>query len=231
MEHETIGVISDIHANIVALDAVLEDMPPVETIVCCGDIIGILGSNHECVQLVQDECSDVVLGNHDARVRPDFAYNPSFPSARDEMGLVAEQLTERDVDWIAGLPDRVETDQFVLAHARPFYYRDPGYPCHGFAEGDYGIRPRDFTRVGPNLDGKVALLGHTHEQHALDCSKFEGQSGLVVNPGSVGVPWDGMAEYATVNLDTHEYDLCSVEYDTQLVRERIEEVGLDVDAY
>ena len=231
MEHETIGVISDIHANIVALDAVLEDMPPVETIVCCGDIIGILGSNHECVQLVQDECSDVVLGNHDARVRPDFAYNPSFPSARDEMGLVAEQLTERDVDWIAGLPDRVETDQFVLAHARPFYYRDPGYPCHGFAEGDYGIRPRDFTRVGPNLDGKVALLGHTHEQHALDCSKFEGQSGLVVNPGSVGVPWDGMAEYATVNLDTHEYDLRSVEYDTQLVRERIEEVGLDVDAY
>lgn len=229
MSTETVGVIADIHANRPALEAVLDDMPNVDGLLCAGDIVGTFGWNAWTVETVRAACDQVVMGNHDARIRPDFAYAPSFPAAHDEHALVTEQLDAAHVEWIASLPDRVETDDYILAHARPFYFRDPGYPCHGFAQGDSGITPRDFTRVGPHLDGRTALLGHTHEQHAVDCSKFAGQSGLVLNPGSVGAPLYDDAEYAVVDLATQEYDLRAVEYDTERVEDRLEEHGMQVE--
>ena len=231
MGDTVVGVVSDIHGNLPALEAVMNDMPRVDYVLCAGDIVGMLGWNAECVDLVSNECSDTVFGNHDARVRTDFAFAPSFPAAQDEMRVVSRQLDEERVQWLSSLPDRVETSRYILAHARPFYFRDPGYPCHGFAQGDRGVLPRDFTTVGPHLDGKTALLGHTHEQHAVNCDNFEGQSGLVVNPGSVGVPFYEPAEYAVVNLDTQEYDLRQAEYDVSFVEDRLDAVGLDPDDY
>lgn len=230
---EQTGVVADVHGNRPALEAVLDEFDDrgIETVYCAGDIVGILGWNQWTVETVRDRCEQSVFGNHDSRIRPDFAYTPSFPAARDEHRIVTEQLDEDHVGWLSELPDRIDTDQYVLAHARPFYQRDPGYPCHGFAQGDRGIMPKDFTRIGPHLDDRVALLGHTHEQHAVDCSKFEGQSGLVLNPGSVGVPWYSSAEYAIVDLETHDYELCSVEYDNCRVEDRFDEMGLEVGQY
>lgn len=225
MAGQTIGVVSDIHGNKPALQAVLDDMQSVDRLVCPGDIIGILGWSPWCVDTVQEEFDDVVFGNHDARVRSDFAYAPSFPAAQDEHRIVTEQLDEEQVEWINSLPDRIETDDYVLAHSQPYYFRDPGYPHHGFSEGDRGVMPKDYTRVGPHLGGKVAILGHTHEQHGLDCSKFEGQSGVVVNPGSCGVPWYSDAQYAVVDTEVMEFELCSVEYDNDLVADQLEAQG------
>jgi len=213
-------VVSDIHANRPALEAVLDDMPQHDLFLCAGDLCGILGWNDWVIETIRGQADHVVFGNHDARVREDFAYAPSFPAAHDEHALVTEQA------WLNSLPDRVVLDEgqgVVLAHSRPFYFRDPGYPFHGFAQDDRGIEPCDFTRVGPHLDGRAAFLGHTHEQHAVDCDGFEGQSGLVLNPGSAGVPWYGDAEYAVVDLETQEYDLHRVGYDTDAVADRLVE--------
>lgn len=231
MHDETIGVVSDVHANRPALEAVLDDMPAVDALVCAGDIVGILGWNAWTVETIRDEFDYVVFGNHDARVRPDFAYAPSFEAARDEHGLVTEQLDTDHIEWLAGLPDRIETDSLIVGHARPFYFRDPGFPIHGYAQGDTGMGAREFTRIGPHLDGKTAVFGHTHEQHAVDCSKFQGQSGLALNPGSAGVPLYEDARYAVVDLDTQEYDLRRVEYDETRVEERLDDVGLPVGKY
>jgi predicted phosphodiesterase len=234
MSNETAVVVSDIHANRPALEAVLEDMPDVDLLLCAGDMVGILGWNDWVVETVRDECDHIVMGNHDARVREDFAFAPSFPAANDEMALVTEQLDEDHITWLNNQPERVTLDEgagVVLAHSRPFYFRDPGYPFHGFAQGDTGLTAREFTRVGPHLDGRAAFVGHTHDQHAVQCDKFEGQSGLVLNPGSVGVPWYEPARYAVVDLETQEYDLRSVEYDTTRVEDRLEEQGNPVGKY
>jgi len=231
MVTKQIGVISDIHANRPALEAVLEDMPPVDALLCAGDIVGILGWNVWTVERIQDECDHVVFGNHDARVRPDFAYAPSFPAARDEHRIVTDQLGSEHIEWLAGLEDRCTTDSWILAHSRPVYQRDPGYPCHGFAKDDRGIDPRSFTRYGPHLNGRLACVGHTHEQHFVNFEKFPGQSGAMVNPGSTGAPWFTDAEYAVVDMDSMEADLRSVEYDNSRVRDQLESLGLDVGQY
>jgi len=233
MEHETIAVVSDIHANRPALEVVLDDIEDrdIETIFCAGDIIGILGWNEWTVNTIRDIADQTVFGNHDARIRSDFAFTPSFPAARDEMALVAEQLNDEHIEWLSSLPDRIATDTYILSHSRPVYQRDPGYPFHGFAQGDYGVRPRDFTAYGSHIGDRVAMMGHTHEQHGLDCSKFPGQSGTMINPGSVGAPWDSDARYATVNLNTQEYDLHQIEYDNSRVRRRLDDVGLPVGKY
>lgn len=233
MEEQTVAVVSDIHANRPALEAVLDDIDSraVDDILCAGDIVGILGWNDWTVETVRDRCGPTVFGNHDSRVRPDFAYAPSFQAARDEHSVVTDQLESDHIDWLADLPDRIETDDYVLAHARPFYFRDPGFPCHGYAQGDTGLTAREFTRVGPHLDGRCAFIGHTHEQHAVDCDRFEGQSGLVLNPGSVGVPWYEPADYATVDLVTQEYELHSVEYDIDRVEQQLESQGNPVGKY
>lgn len=226
-----LGLISDVHANKPALDAVLNDMPAVDKLLCAGDIVGILGWNEQVVDLVKDKCDYIVHGNHDARVRSDFAYAPSFPAARDEHRIVTEQLRSDQIGWLSNLPDRLESGEWMMGHARPVYLRDPGYPCHGYAQGDYGTKTGEFTRIGPHIDGKVAVMGHTHEQHAVDCAPFEGQSGLVVNPGSVGVGWDEPAEYAVVNTASHEYELRSVEYDYDRVKDQLAEQGTPVGKY
>lgn len=226
-----LGLISDIHANKPALDAVLSDMPAVDQLLCAGDIVGILGWNEEVVDMIKGECDYAVFGNHDARVRSDFAYAPSFQAARDEHRVVTDQLCEDQIGWLSNLPERLETDDWMMGHARPVYLRDPGYPCHGYAQGDYGAPARDFTRIGPHTEGKVAIMGHTHEQHAVDCSAFEGQSGLVVNPGSVGVQWNEPAEYAVVDTVSQTCILDSVEYDYDRVEQRLAEQGTPVGKY
>lgn len=222
-----VAAISDIHGNLPALNAVLSEMSQtdVEQIICAGDLVGILGWNDRVVELVKERCRRTVFGNHDKRIFPDTAFNPSFPAAEDELDLVTEQLDEEHIDWLYSLPERISTPEIVLAHARPFFYRDPGYPVHGMAQGDTGMRPKEFTRIGPHLEGRAAVIGHTHEQHAVDCSKFQGQDGLVVNPGSVGVPWYSDAEYAIFDTETHEYSLHSVDFNNDLVQERLTDLG------
>jgi putative phosphoesterase len=222
----TITAIADTHGNLPALEAVLEqpDVCDSDAIYHAGDSIGILGFNDDVVETLREDTRYNVVGNHDLRVLPRAAYSPSFPAAHDEMRITTSQLGEEHIEHLQSLPDRVSNDDVVLAHARPFFMRDPGFPVHGYAQGDTGLDAREFTRIGPHLDGRVAIVGHTHDQHAVDCSKFEGQSGLVLNPGSVGVPWFGEASYAIVDLDTQEYELCSVPFDNDAVEERLREL-------
>lgn len=231
MKNTTALVVADLHANLPSMEAVLDDAPAYDLLIVAGDVIGILGWNSEIVDLVRDKADHVVMGNHDCRVREDFAYAPSFPAARAEHEIVTEQLGADQIDWLNGLSDRISTDRFVLAHSQPFYRRVPGYPHHGFAEDDRGLMPGEVTEIGPYLDGRAAFVGHTHEQHAVDVSKFPGQDGLVLNPGSVGSTWYEDACYAVVDLDTHQYELHEVEYDTHLVRERLAELGHPVGSF
>lgn len=222
-------VFGDVHGNLPALEAVIEHAEAEaggwERAVCTGDIVGILGWAKECVDVVASLCDDAVFGNHDARVRGDFSYAPSHRAAKDEHRVVTEQLGEAEVRWLRELPKRVETDEYILAHSRPAYQRDPGYPVHGFAKGDYGVPPGDATRVGPHIDGKAALLGHTHRQHGVSVDKFPGQSGAVINPGSVGVPWYEDAHYAMVDTAAQTWDFYSVEYDNERVQRQLQHQG------
>ena len=221
-----VGVISDIHGNLVALEAVLEDMPSVDLLVCAGDVVGYNPWHSECAAAIRGEgdhgLSDeaaamlpegqvpTVMGNHDRAVagETDFGFNSMAGAG---VRHAREQLSEDAIAWLAGLPDeRVEFDGRVkLVHGHP-------------DNPDHYTYPAEFT---PGLLGEedVLVLGHTHVQHHEVYDE-----GIVVNPGSVGQPRDGdpRAAYAVVDLAAMTVDERRVEYDVDAVMAAVDEAGL-----
>jgi len=227
------GVISDIHGNFPALNEVYKTLMvehDVDEVVCCGDVVGILGWPLHTVHKIDGVCEHVVCGNHDARVRDDFGDRPEFPAADDEAKLVNENLTDGALELVNSWPQRVETDDFIMGHSWPQRTIDPEESLTGQVKHDLGVEPRHAPRAGKYADGKYVFLGHTHRQFEQSVDKFQGQSGHIVNPGSVGVPWHEPAEYAVVDTKTDDVLLESVEYDTDCVEEQFdywnEKIGL-----
>lgn len=205
-----IGVISDVHGNIVALDAVLEDMPDVDKLVCAGDVVGYNPWPGECIDTIRDADIATIEGNHDRAV-----VTGQYPGFNDMAAAgveyAREQLDDEQIEWLAALPtERTLFDgRVTLVHGHP---DDP----------DHYTRPSEFS---PDLlEGEdVLIMGHTHVQnHEIY------DDGIVLNPGSVGQPRDRdhRAAYSIVDLDDWTVDERRVEYDTDTVIHEVVEAGL-----
>lgn len=207
-----IGLISDIHSNLPALETVLDDIPSVDRIVCAGDIVGYNPWPAECVERIRDLTDAVVIGNHDRTVERPHEYRANH-MAEAGLKFAKESLSAEQLEWVTTLPRRLTfaDDQFLLVHDHPKFQ-------------DKYVYPAEFSSVGRYLEGfRGAIIGHTHIQH-----KAVVDDRLVVNPGSVGQPRDGdpRAAYAVLDTDEPRVDLRRVDYDIDRVIERIEEVGL-----
>jgi len=207
-----VGLVSDVHANLPALEAVLEDMPPVDAVVCAGDVVGYNPWPAECVERVRGVADAVVVGNHDRTVETPERYRANHMA---EAGLrrAKAELSDDQREWLASLPRRTEfgDGRYLLVHDHP--ERQDAY-----------VYPEEFEAMGRYLgsyDGLV--LGHTHVQHE---AAADGK--LVVNPGSVGQPRDRdpKAGYAVLDADAGTVDLRRVAYDVERVREAVAEAGL-----
>ncbi|MFP8957786.1 metallophosphoesterase family protein [Natrialbaceae archaeon A-CW3] len=207
-----VGIISDVHSNLPALEAVLEELErsTVDAIVCAGDVVGYNPWPAACVDRLRDLEVPTVMGNHDRAVAQETTFRFNEMAAAG-VELASEQLTEPQREWLASLPpERLEFDGRVkLIHGHP-------------ADPDRYTYPRDFS---PRLleDEDVLVLGHTHVQHVERYAE-----GVVVNPGSVGQPRDGdpRAAYAILDLLTLEVDTHRVEYDIDRVQAAVAEAGL-----
>lgn len=209
-----IGLISDVHANLPALEAVLDDMPPVDEIHCAGDVVGYNPWPSECLERVRETCSHVVQGNHDRTVETPERYSAN-QMAMAGLEHARTELDDEQLAYLADLPPRTQFhgDAFRLVHSHP----DPGHL------GRY-VRPGDFTRMRSYLDDHDGLvLGHTHVQHAVT---VDGR--LVVNPGSVGQPRDGNSDaaYAVLDTEANTVDLHRVGYDVDRVIDAVEDAEL-----
>jgi putative phosphoesterase len=205
-----LGVVSDVHGNLPAFDAVLAEMPDVDALVCAGDVVGYNPWPGEAVDAMRERDVPTVMGNHDRAVVTEtgFAFN-SMAAAGVEYAL--RVLDDDQLAWLGDLPDsRTAFDgQVRLVHGHP---DDP----------DRYTYPSLFA---PDLlgDEDVLVLGHTHVQHheAYD-------EGVVLNPGSVGQPRDGdpRAAYAVVDLDRLSVEERRVDYDVEAVERAVERAGL-----
>ena len=188
----TVGLISDIHANLPALEAVLADMPTVDAIVNAGDIVGYGPWPIECVERIQEVQCYSVIGNHDVSLFEDLYFHESDKYA-------AEVLSPSQKEWLQALPH-----QLLL-------FDDRLRVVHGHPESHFQYT--EESAFDPSLlDGEsILVLGHTHKQ----ATKHVGDNQLIVNPGSVGQPRDGdpRAAYAVVDLDKLSVSLKRVVYD------------------
>ncbi|MFC7213867.1 metallophosphoesterase family protein [Saliphagus sp. GCM10025334] len=205
-----IGLCSDVHGNLPALEAVLADLPDVDALVCAGDVVGYNPWPAECVERLRDLEVPTVMGNHDRAVARETTFRFNAMAAAG-VELARERLTDDQREWLASLPDeRLAFDgQVKIAHGHP-------------ADPDRYTYPRDFS---PRLleDESVLVLGHTHVQHVERYAE-----GIIVNPGSVGQPRDGdpRAAYAVLDLDALEVETRRVAYDVERVQQAVAEVGL-----
>ncbi len=210
VESNLIGIISDIHGNIVALNSVLDDMPKVDMIICAGDIVGYNPWPKECVKWTIKNQIPSVMGNHDRSV---VKSNTRWMNnmATEGIKYSKKKLDKRHIKYLKDLPNerKILDGKIKIVHGHP---DDPNH----------------YTRkseLKPDLleDEKVLIMGHTHIQFN---KKYKNK--IIVNPGSVGQPRDGnpRAAYSVLNLENLSISQNRVEYDIDKVVKKIEKEGL-----
>lgn len=205
-----VGVISDIHANRVALEAVLADMPDVDALVCAGDVVGYNPWPAECVDALRARDVPTIMGNHDRSVVTETGY-PGNRMADAGVHHALDELDDDQLEWLRGLPtERLCFDgRMKLVHGHPDDPNRYTYP---------GLFSATLLE-----DEDVLVMGHTHVQAH---ETFD--EGVVMNPGSVGQPRDEdpRAAYSVVDLDDLTVEEHRVEYDVEAVVEAVEAAGL-----
>jgi len=211
-----LALISDVHANLVALRAVLEDMEgrEIARILSAGDVVGYYPYPNETVAVFHERCIESIQGNHDRAVLSSdpTKFNPAAASAAL---WTATRLSDASADYLRELPRKlmVEIDGIRIAvyHGAPF---DDDYYM-------YEENVRESLLAMARSD--VLVLGHTH----MPFIKRFG-SGLIVNPGSVGQPRDGdpEASYAIYDTVARKASIRRVAYDIEEVAARTRESGL-----
>ena len=192
------AVISDIHGNLEALEAVLADMPEgVGPIYCLGDVIGYGASPNECCELVRGYEMPLITGNHDLAVTDlstDLAwFNPVAAAAVE---WTREQLSEENVQFLLSRPRMMQERGLLFVHGS---VRDPDEYIINTSSARENL---DLLKAEyPNVD--ICYFGHTHvkaivpspdghERIAPNEPMDLGEGGpYLVNPGSVGQPRDG----------------------------------------
>ncbi len=229
-------VLSDIHANLDALDAVLRDAGKVDAVWCLGDLVGYGPDPMECVERIANLNNLVcLLGNHDAAVTGKLELTAFNRDAILSVQWSRSQLNRRQIEFLAGLPEMVELDEVTLTHGSP---RNPIW--------EYLL---DLNTVQINFlhfSTPFCFVGHTHipiwytlntngngNEHVDWMTPRPGEPMMILpkailNPGSVGQPRDRdpRAAYAIYYPDNKHWELRRVNYDIQAVQHRILSAGL-----
>jgi predicted phosphodiesterase len=230
-----VAVISDIHGNLPALEAVLADIDAVgaQRIWCLGDTVGYGPFVNECVELVAQRCEVVLAGNHDLAVRGDVD-----PASFGGTALAGVEYAKQHLDPAS----RDHVDQW----SSPSWLIDNIELYHGSAIDPIWQYVRDEKVATPHLltqETALSLVGHSHAQLLFELPDgasmaMGGQAGdgvvvplsigvrRVVNPGSVGQPRDRDPRAAWALLEPNRISFRRVSYDIPRMRAAVDAAGL-----
>ena len=228
-----IAVMSDIHGNLEALDAVLEDISSqrIEEIVCIGDLIGYGPNPEEVIQKIRRIAVCCTMGNHELGILFKLERKWFNPKVRKNLSLTEGLLSPGSLDFIAGLPNTHTLHDNLFVHGFP-----PDSVKTYLFEKDTEEIARWFQTPGP----KLTFVGHTHDLElvAWDGRKADrnplrqdrvvlDKSKYIINVGSVGQPRDGDNRAKYVIWDPVEgcIDVRYVPYDIQTTVDKIMERG------
>ena len=232
-----VALISDVHANIEALDAVLADIDqraPGARIICAGDVVGYGPDPGACIQRLASRAIPCVMGNHDQMVLGQRSFSRCVYA-----GIIAAHWTRRnlatdDLLFLRKLPDFVQVTPEIFA-------------CHGIMDDADRYVSSESVAVSA-LDqlkrrfptANTLVCGHTH--HAAFYNKESGfrraeagtefalpQTGdCLINPGAVGQSRDGrlMARYAILSMEDRRVSFIGLSYDHTKTLEKLRRAGL-----
>ena len=208
-------MISDVHSNLPALEAVLEaiEEADVDQVWCLGDLVGYGADPDACTALVRER-SDVCLnGNHDLAVLGALDVTTFSATAKAAVEWTREKVSEGTTSFLAGLSPALDHEGFGLFHASP---RDPIWEyVLSIDQAEAGLDAQE-QRIGLIGHSHVALFftrpegrarhGYAHGAQAGDGALLDVDDGAwLINPGSVGQPRDGDPRAAWLELDTDEW--------------------------
>lgn len=212
-----LAVLSDIHSNLPALEAVLEAIAPFDQLWVLGDIVGYGPHPDAVVERLRDEDALAVQGNHDAAALGRIPIGTFNDLAREAIEWTAAAMTEANLDWLAELPEKRVEGDFTLAHGSP---RDPIW------EYLFSVPAARINLAA--FDTPYCMVGHTHHQLTFRDDRGQVEALLardgerlmlderrcILNPGSVGQPRDGdpRACAMTVETDSGKVEWHRVDY-------------------
>jgi predicted phosphodiesterase len=230
-------ILSDLHANREALEAVLADARgQYDRILCCGDIAGYGPDPNFVVEWSRQNLTEVIRGNHDRACAGLEDLEWFNPVARSACVWTMAKLTRANFDYLRALAaGPLSVGDFQLAHGSPL------------DEDEYLLSLNDARHVFASLETNLVFFGHTHVQGAfiwMDgryrasgrpgpeeirlLTRLDRDAAYLVNPGSVGQPRDGDPRAAYVLFDSSSRELlhCRIPYDWETTRRKIGAAGL-----
>jgi diadenosine tetraphosphatase ApaH/serine/threonine PP2A family protein phosphatase len=199
-----VGLLSDIHANLVALEAVLAAIGKVDALWVTGDTVGYGPDPGDTLALLRDRGALLVQGNHDRAVATGEGLEYFHDRAAEAARLHQRWLSPEDRDALAALPTTVKADGFTLCHGS---LRDPLW--------EYVTTTRAASATLQLAETKHCCNGHTHipaffhltpdgarATHIVERTAYRLEERTLINAGSVGQPRDGDARAAYALLDT-----------------------------
>ncbi len=227
-------VISDIHANFIALDAALKDAGTVDETWCLGDLVGYGPDPNEVVEKVRDIPSlTCLLGNHDVAVIGKIPMESFNGDARRALEYHEKMLTKENMDFLLSLPSNLKVrEDASLVHGSP---RDSiwEYILNSLsARLNFAHFTTPWCMVGHSHLQCMFRLNEENDRVTLESLKVNEpmtlKRKLIMNPGSVGQPRDRdpRAAYAIYDTEAKTWEPRRVKYDIPAVQKRIREVGL-----
>jgi diadenosine tetraphosphatase ApaH/serine/threonine PP2A family protein phosphatase len=225
-----IAVLSDIHSNLVALDAVLSHLGSVDAIWQLGDVVGYGPDPDGVVARLGEVGAAGVRGNHDAAAVGGPEIEWFNPDARAAIEWTRDRISSKTKAWLQALPERLVDSDYTLVHGSPreplweYITSSPVARANlGFIETRFGLHGHTHLPIAwVEEDGRIVSIAPS------DGSTLELSGRALLNPGSVGQPRDGIPDSSYMLIDT-ERDLVSwhrVPYDIEAVQAAMEHARL-----
>jgi|Deesub1362B_J571_1020462.scaffolds.fasta_scaffold03337_6 predicted phosphodiesterase len=227
------AILSDIHGNLEALQAVLRDIEQqgVDKIVCLGDVVGYGPNPNECVDVIREKAHICLMGNHDYAAIGKEPIEYFNPYARDAILWTRRQLTGDNLAFLRDLPFLHIDGEITFVHSSP----------HRPEDWTYILTPRDVYHQFNFMQTPLCFVGHSHvaigfarrgddlwilleDEHRLE----DHEARYIINVGAVGQPrdQDPRASYGLYDSGQRTFQFRRIEYDIEAVQKQMEEAGL-----
>jgi predicted phosphodiesterase len=228
-----IGIISDIHGNLEALERVREELKDVEKIVCLGDIVGYGANPNECCEIIQEISDLTILGNHDLAVLGEEDIKYFNPYAAEAILWTQKVLSESNLKFLAKLKMEEYFSNTTFVHGSLYDYS-------AYIHSSESAYLNFLSQQTP-----VCFIGHTHisefylrKKESLMVERRELFSGgeikiteenfYIINCGSVGQPRDRnpKASFGIYDTEKNIVQVKRVDYPVEIASKKIEKAGL-----